>query len=73
MPPILSILGVNDLEKDSLDFGTIIVYTCQDSCTVGKPPPDSVFEDEFAAFTPLSDWAEEVGFVQNFTQQGVKL
>lgn len=31
MPPILSILGVDDLDKDSLDFGTIIVYTCVDS------------------------------------------
>ena len=31
MPPILSILGVDDLHKDSLDFGTVIVYTCRDS------------------------------------------
>lgn len=35
MPPILSILGVDDLDKDSLDFGTIIVYTCKDSVSTG--------------------------------------
>lgn len=34
MPPILSILGVDDLDKDSLDFGTIIVYTCTDSVSI---------------------------------------
>jgi hypothetical protein len=28
---ILSYLGVNDLEKDSLDFGTIAIYTCEAS------------------------------------------
>ena len=39
MPPILSILGVDDMEKDSLDFGTIIVYTCKDSVgTKSKDP-----------------------------------
>lgn len=101
MPPILSILGVDDLDKDSLDFGTIIVYTCKDSvsastpkslvetlvndrlitskcipsflqCTVSKVPPESVFEGEQAIFTPPAGWSEEIGFVQNFSQQGVK-
>ena len=34
---LIAALGVDDTAKDSLDFGTLLVYTCTASC---DPPPD---------------------------------
>jgi len=69
---ILSYLGVNDLEKDSLDFGTIAIYTCEASCSSTPPPPFEAAEEAFQQYAPAAGWEEEVAYVQNYSLKGVE-
>jgi pre-rRNA-processing protein TSR4 len=43
MPQLLNYLKLNELDPDSLDFGTLIVYTCSKSC---KIPAEMAFGQE---------------------------
>ncbi|XP_076440718.1 programmed cell death protein 2-like [Babylonia areolata] len=36
MPQLLNYLGVDDKDGNSLDWGTLCVYTCRDSCAIGN-------------------------------------
>ena len=44
MPQILNHLNINHLQKDALDFGTLIVYSCPNSCLSESNPFENVEE-----------------------------
>eukprot|EP00894_Picocystis_sp_ML_P001776 jgi/Pico_ML_1/52293/g3020.t1 len=58
MPQMLSYLGVDDEQEDAMDWGTLVVYTCENSCDAsdGLHAPGSAGEK--------SPYAEEFVWVQ---------
>ncbi|GAA6062743.1 hypothetical protein JCM10212_000383 [Sporobolomyces blumeae] len=58
---ILSTL-LSHLHDDSLDFDSLLVYTCADNCAILPRPP----------VADRTGWAQEVVFKQDFTSSGVK-
>merc|ERR1712093_414716 len=69
---ILSYIGVDDMDKDSLDFGTVAIYTCDDSCSTTPAPEIDASDKELERFAPSHGWEEEVGYVQNYSSRGVE-
>ncbi|KAG0143153.1 hypothetical protein CROQUDRAFT_661647 [Cronartium quercuum f. sp. fusiforme G11] len=60
MSTLLSSLGEEELIDDSLDFGTIVIYTCTNSCKV-------------SSYTSSSDWIEESCLIQMFSLDGMNI
>nr|KAG5709794.1 hypothetical protein BaRGS_032618 [Batillaria attramentaria] len=50
MPQLLNHLQVDSTTEASLDWGTVCVYTCRDSCSIGnKYSPEFVWKQDFPA------------------------
>ena len=54
---LIAALGVDDTAKDSLDFGTLHVYTCTATC---DPPPDG-YALELAVHQPFAADGVDLG------------
>ncbi|GAA97242.1 uncharacterized protein L969DRAFT_606840 [Mixia osmundae IAM 14324] len=66
MSTVLGMIGVDDTQQDSLDFGTLLVYTCQAACQIPLKTEPTI------EGTATSGWAQELIIAQNFTSQGMK-
>ncbi|KAJ1566475.1 hypothetical protein HK405_009678, partial [Cladochytrium tenue] len=50
MPQLLNHLGTDDRRSDALDFGTLVVFSCAESCAVSDGYADEVVvRQEFSA------------------------
>ena len=64
LPQLLHFLGVEKLQArglDHLDWGTIVVYSCLQSCSLARDDPAT-----------RVGWVEEYAYVQNMHQQTPK-
>ena len=58
MPQMLSYLGVNDEQEDATDWGTLVVYTCENSCDVSEALEDPASSVEHAAYIEEFVWIQ---------------
>uniref|UniRef100_A0A6U9R6J4 MYND-type domain-containing protein n=1 Tax=Picocystis salinarum TaxID=88271 RepID=A0A6U9R6J4_9CHLO len=58
MPQMLSYLGVDDDQEDATDWGTLVVYTCENSCDASKVPGDPASSMEHAAYVEEFVWIQ---------------
>ena len=50
MPQLLNYLDVDEKDGNSLDWGTLCVYTCRDSCSIGNNyAAEFLWKQDFAA------------------------
>ena len=48
MPQLLYYLKLDTLSGDSVDWGTVIIYSCQASCSAAGPAVEFVWKQDFA-------------------------
>ena len=55
MPQILNFLGLDASDTTALDFGTLAVYSCSDSCALSLDRERCAYAEEFVFVQPASD------------------
>ncbi|KAJ3342644.1 hypothetical protein HDU93_001624 [Gonapodya sp. JEL0774] len=71
MPSLLLHLPIDHLARDAIDFGTLVLFTCESSCALSSPPPDTTVPTTDNA--QIRKWAREVIWRQMFSTEGARV